>query len=249
MTSPPRTFWGQSPQRTSHLDSWQVSSEAQSSPILLNGLFCRYSVVATDLSEPWAVSDPTIFSRGSGLWSENPFLVGRNVSSIFNVLRMNYYDVLGLSPQPTRTPKLGQEDIKIAYRRALLQHHPDKSKVKMGISDPMQKYTIDEVTFAYHFLSDITKKAEYDRSLRLLAPKAGNGVSKEQTGLESVDLDDMAYDESQNIWFRNCRCGDDRGFRVTEKELENEAQYGEIITGCNGCSLWLCISFQESGEP
>lgn len=114
---------------------------------------------------------------------------------------------------------------------------------------PQQMYTIDEITTAYKTLSTPHLRAEYDRTLRL---DRAQYASREKTGgvfhtgLEVVDLEDLTSDESgpeSVVWFRGCRCGDERGFLVTEQELEREVEAGEIVVGCRGCSLWLKVLF------
>jgi len=64
-----------------------------------------------------------------------------------------------------------------------------------------------------------------------------------RTGIETVDLDDLKVDEAQGIWYRSCRCGDERGFLIKEADLEEAAEDGEISVGCKGCSLWLKVLF------
>jgi len=63
------------------------------------------------------------------------------------------------------------------------------------------------------------------------------------TGIETVDLDDLNVNEAQGIWYRGCRCGDERGFLVREADLEEAVDDGEISVGCKGCSLWLKVLF------
>lgn len=186
----------------------------------------------------------------------------------------SHYTVLGF-PQTLAT--LRKKDLKLAYHRALLKHHPDKS----GSSTPIQKssqnpsgpasrtFTVDDITAAYQTLSDPIARAEYDRSLRL------NGRAVEQnafageedvsfrTGLETFDLDDMEIetiqapeigqdngdDYGQSIWYRGCRCGDEKGFLIREEDLEREIERGEVMVGCRGCSLWAKVLFAvEEGD-
>ncbi|MCJ1448025.1 MAG: hypothetical protein MMC23_008538 [Stictis urceolatum] len=161
---------------------------------------------------------------------------------------MSYYTVLGLSPNPDDAADLGAEDIKAAYRKALLAHHPDKSLAKKVITPPGSRHAIDAINDAYKVLSDSHAKLEYDRVLKLQGEKPQNGLIKEHPGLETVDLDDMQLDETNVTWYRACRCGRDRGFEVLEAELEKEAEHGEIIIGCDGCSLWLRVVFQTVDE-
>ena len=116
-------------------------------------------------------------------------------------------------------------------------------------STQQRTYTIDEITTAYKTLSDPHLRAEYDRSLRLdrakIAERERTG-DVFHTGLEAVDLEDLACDEgdAENlVWYRGCRCGDERGFLVSEMDLEREVEQGEVVVGCRGCSLWLKVLF------
>lgn len=184
--------------------------------------------------------------------------------------RTDYYQILDIPFCPS-SAALSKQQIKLAYHKALLKHHPDKAGVvtqnaeikgsvtRDGISSQWgdevagaRTYTIDEITTAYKTLCDPVLRAEYDRTLRLDRLKV---VEREKTGdvfhtgLEIVDLEDLAYDEdcedggSGTCWYRGCRCGDERGFMVKEEDLEREADHGEIVVGCRGCSLWLKVLF------
>lgn len=176
----------------------------------------------------------------------------------------DYYQVLNL-PFAGSTTEFSKQQIKLAYHKALLKHHPDKASAVAQDADLLgtaantfsgtkdqRLYTIDEITTAYKTLSDPVLRAEYDRALRLDRVKAAEREKTGDvfhTGLEIVDLEDLACDEGDGgenysvSWYRGCRCGDERGFLVTEDDLEREAEHGEIVTGCRGCSLWLKILF------
>lgn len=184
----------------------------------------------------------------------------------------DHYTVLGLPQTPST---LRKSDLKLAYHRALLKHHPDKSG--SGSSTPSnnpksseqvnRKFTVDEITSAYKTLSDPVARAEYDRSLRLSGRAAGqkglfgeeDNVDSFRTGLEVFDLDEMEVEmladnadkdgEEQSIWYRGCRCGDEKGFLVREEDLEREVERGEVMVGCRGCSLWAKVLFAvEEGD-
>jgi diphthamide biosynthesis protein 4 len=184
----------------------------------------------------------------------------------------NYYTTLSLSARkhdPTLTPA----EVKAAYKRALLQHHPDKKASTPPSSNPNTKtnpITIDTIALAYKILSSPSLKAEYDSHLQQASrsrnnkPNNNSGSDSDEeesdiifrTGLETVDLDDLEFveesdsspdEEGEETWTRACRCGDDGGFVVSEKELEANAEDGEVIVGCRGCSLWLRVLFGVEG--
>jgi len=164
----------------------------------------------------------------------------------------SHYEVLGLPCSSSRV-QVTTQDIKKAYRRALLQHHPDKldNLHLPRINHPYSptstaKYSIDDISLAFKVLSDPRAKADHDRELRVRqqGPQNKSADVNAQTGLEAVDLDDLNYDEGQEVWYLGCRCGEDRGFTVTEEELDKEKEHSEVITGCRGCSLWLKVLFQ-----
>ncbi|KAK1027476.1 Diphthamide biosynthesis protein 4 [Friedmanniomyces endolithicus] len=152
----------------------------------------------------------------------------------------DYYSILGL-PSELPNTRSSQQELKTAYHRALLKHHPDR--VAGGTPPPSRStVTVDEITQAYKTLSDPDSRAEYDRLLaQSTTDKPRSKVH--HTGLEVVDLDSLAFDEQAHTWSRSCRCGDRKGFVVTESELEKHIEDGELMIGCKGCSLWLRVLF------
>lgn len=161
-----------------------------------------------------------------------------------NEITPNHYDVLGLSIPHEKSQKLSQNHIKTAYRRALLRHHPDKSSGLNIGTQPALKHTVDQMQLAYKILYDPKSRAEYDQSQRLaLSSREHLDGAKSHPGLEIVDLDDLGFDEGESTWYHACRCGNERGFVITEQELEDNVEIGEIISGCRGCSLCLRVMF------
>lgn len=168
-----------------------------------------------------------------------------------------YYEILAL-PAALRTCAIPPQTLRTAYRRALLQNHPDKSSSKTVLSGKHGKsgegkvYSIDEISLAFAVLGDLKAKAEYDTSI---LRNAASGKAKEEefrTGVEVVDLDDLVFVadntaegdvDGEGIWYRSCRCGDERGFEVREEDLEEAVGEGEVSVGCKGCSLWLRVLF------
>ncbi|EME39306.1 hypothetical protein DOTSEDRAFT_138882 [Dothistroma septosporum NZE10] len=156
----------------------------------------------------------------------------------------DHYQVLDLDGRRNQR-LLSPSEIRQAYKQALLYHHPDK-QTDGAVRPPSGRATpsIDEITNAYKVLSDPTLRADYDRELRLQrGDDDDEKVNNHRTGMETVDLEEMDLDEDRECWTRPCRCGNQPAFVITESELEKNADYGELVTGCKGCSLWLKVLF------
>lgn len=174
-----------------------------------------------------------------------------------------HYEVLALPPSFLEDAKDDQIRtlLKQAYHRALLQHHPDKapkpnsstlthqpSSTTTTSSKSHPTYTIDQITTAYTTLSASKSRSEYNIYIRNNLTNATSSTpSAFQTGIETLDLDDLASDESdatgETTWFKSCRCGNERGFVFGEADLEEAGDLGELIVGCQDCSLWLRVCF------
>ncbi len=76
-------------------------------------------------------------------------------------MRRTHYEVLGI--QKTAT----QLQIRAAFRRLVLLHHPDRS------SDPGSAELFIQITQSYETLSDPLRRASYDRSLEPRTPTPG----------------------------------------------------------------------------
>jgi diphthamide biosynthesis protein 4 len=92
-------------------------------------------------------------------------------------------------------------------------------------------YTVDQIQQAYNVLSDSTQRREYDRHLLLTSHAHSSHAHSHSsysttstkfhtTGIETVDLDDLSFDEKTGIYFGSCRCGNARGYQFTDAELE-----------------------------
>lgn len=166
------------------------------------------------------------------------------------------YEILSLSPTSDLNPQL----VKQAYRRALLTHHPDKStqqshqKQSNNSTGSKPLYTIDQISLAYTTLSSPRLKTQYDTSLRSSRtyPLSSSSRSLEedfQTGIDTVDLDDLVFIDSEengngkDTWYRSCRCGNERGFALTEEDLEENADLGEVLVQCQDCTIWLRVCY------
>lgn len=149
-----------------------------------------------------------------------------------------HYAILALTPSLLTTAPNPASLLKQAYHRALLQNHPDKHR------SSAQTYTVDQISTAYRTLSSPDLRHAYDAELRAGAAAAAGG-EEFRTGVETVDLDDLDYDEGagEGTWYRGCRCGNERGFSFGEGDLEGAEREGEVVVGCSDCSLWLRVHF------
>jgi diphthamide biosynthesis protein 4 len=158
-----------------------------------------------------------------------------------------YYEILDIPPALQNEPTIPVATLRSAYRRALLQNHPDKAQAGTNAQAKPTTYTIDQISTAFSQLSNSKLRAQYDRELRLQSRSINGSEQKAgetfRTGVEIVDLDDLNVVEEDGIWYRSCRCGEDRGFLIREQDLEEAAEDGEISVGCKGCSLWLKVLF------
>lgn len=85
-----------------------------------------------------------------------------------------HYDTLGLKRSATAA------DVKSAYRKIVLAHHPDRSK------DPKSPSIFMAATEAYDVLSDPQAKLRYDESLDAEAKRAQERVRQNVTGAASA---------------------------------------------------------------
>ncbi|KAI1300301.1 hypothetical protein F5Y03DRAFT_231798 [Xylaria venustula] len=119
-------------------------------------------------------------------------------------------------------------------------------------------YTVDQIQHAYSVLSDGRQRREYDRQLLLTSQQHSSfSSSSEQkhsvstrfhTGVETVDLDDLGFDERSGVYHGSCRCGNARGFQFTEAELEEYEEDLVLMVQCLDCSLWMRVLFDAADE-
>jgi molecular chaperone DnaJ len=74
------------------------------------------------------------------------------MSPTSNVTKADYYEILGISREAS------DQEIKTAYRKLAMQHHPDRNP-----DNPAAEDKFKEASEAYQVLSDAQKRAGYDR--------------------------------------------------------------------------------------
>jgi len=178
---------------------------------------------------------------------------------------LSHYRVLGL-PSPLSGQYVSTQQIRAAFKRSLLLHHPDKA-ANVGVTKETipedsalasSKYSVDEICCARDILVNPSQRREYDRSLVNAATlssesnaSVSNGSLATSEQIEIVDLDDMQYSEATQIWTRACRCGNAIAYEISEDDLTGAMAHGyrEISVGCDGCSLHIRVIFDVGEEP
>lgn len=163
-----------------------------------------------------------------------------------------HYQVLQL---PQSCNAFNDDELRTAYRRALLLHHPDKkypfaSTTPNSIAQtPRHGYSVDQITEAYKILSSPADRVDYDRKLQKTTSMLNPGLQiNHHPGVETYDLEDLLYNEQTDTWSRTCRCGDARAYTLTGFDLEKVAEYGEVYAGCKGCSLSIRVLFDAAAN-
>lgn len=85
----------------------------------------------------------------------------------------NFYEILGVSPDA------GEKDVKIAYRKLSLIHHPDKNPTNKDESERKFK----EIGEAYETLKDPQRREQYNHELRF----GGGGGGMPFTHMDSMN--------------------------------------------------------------
>ncbi|KAI1274326.1 hypothetical protein F5Y07DRAFT_216352 [Xylaria sp. FL0933] len=141
------------------------------------------------------------------------------------------------------------------------------SKSSSSVPKSQLTYTIDQITHAYSVLSDARQRKEYDRQLLLTSQSHSHSHSSStfttsfstaeqkhsvstrfHTGVETVDLDDLGFDERSGVYFGSCRCGNARGFQFTEAQLEEYEDDLVLMVQCLDCSLWMRVLFDAAED-
>ncbi|MBK7937263.1 MAG: molecular chaperone DnaJ [Lewinellaceae bacterium] len=146
--------------------------------------------------------------------------------------KKDYYEVLGV-------PKTaGADDIKKAYRKKALEHHPDRNPGDKSAEDKFK-----EAAEAYDVLSDADKRARYDRYGH--AGVENNGGPGGAGGFQGMDMDDILRhfgfdtdDIFSEFFGRNRRGGGfgggrPRGERGTNLRIKVKMTLEEIAKGVN----------------
>ncbi|KAJ7119499.1 DnaJ-domain-containing protein [Mycena epipterygia] len=101
---------------------------------------------------PSSSSGPSSSTTGqSNAGQPPPARKGRKFGTQERPLETGYYDILGITPSATT------DEVKKAYRRMAIKHHPDKNP-----DDPLAEERFKEIAIAYQTLSDDTLRKKYN---------------------------------------------------------------------------------------
>ncbi|MDB5202562.1 MAG: chaperone protein DnaJ [Ferruginibacter sp.] len=145
--------------------------------------------------------------------------------------KRDFYEVLGVSKTAT------QEEIKKAYRKVAMQHHPDRNPGDKSSEDKFK-----EAAEAYEILNDADKKAQYDRFGHNAFSGRGGGGGYSSGGMNMDDIfsqfGDIFGDEGFGSFFgggngRRASGSRGRGTRGTNLRVKLKMNYEEIAKGAN----------------
>lgn len=137
----------------------------------------------------------------------------------------DYYALLGVDPRATA------DEIKSAYHRTLLAHHPDKARPSASSSS----MDFAQLKQAYATLSSANLRREYD---------AKAVEVRTQRPAQVVSLDEFEEQAGGGVWRYPCRCG--RAYVLREEDMERDVH----LVGCEGCSevVWAGYELADNDK-
>lgn len=175
--------------------------------------------------------------------------------------KRDYYEVLGLSRNASA------DEIKKAYRKLALQHHPDRNP-----GDHAAEEKFKEAAEAYDVLSDTQKRAQYDRFGHAATGAGSGGFDGGGMRMEDIfsNFGDIFGDDMFGSFFGGNRgARGQRGSRGSNLRVKVNMSYPDIANGakktlkikkhiiCNTChgsgakdsnSVQTCTMCQGSGQ-
>ena len=130
---------------------------------------------------------------------------------------MNYYDILGVSKSAT------QDEIKKAYRKKAVEHHPDRGG---------DEAKFREAAEAYETLSDDSKRQQYDTYGSGGNPFGGNPFGGGRHQSHGFNMDDI-FSQFGDIFGGRYGQPKQRQRRGNDLRVQLTVSLEEVIIGCN----------------
>jgi molecular chaperone DnaJ len=132
--------------------------------------------------------------------------------------KRDYYETLGVTRNAT------EDELKKAYRRLAMKHHPDRNQGDAGAENKFK-----EAKEAYDVLSDAQKRSAYDR-FGHAGVDASAGAGQGGAGGFSGGFGDI-FDSVFGDIFGGGRAGGDRVFRGSDLRYDMELSLEQAING------------------
>lgn len=129
-------------------------------------------------------------------------------------MNKNYYEILGVSKSSNK------DEIKKAYRKIAMKHHPDKNK-----DNPDSELKFKEATEAYEVLMDDNKRSTYDRWCTV----DGSGFNG---GFNSSDFF-SGFGDVFNDFFGGNRRNSQKNQRGSDARIMVTVSINDILNGVN----------------
>ncbi|KAG7473686.1 hypothetical protein MATL_G00098530 [Megalops atlanticus] len=142
-----------------------------------------------------------------------------------NRLHRDWYAILDASPSDC------VQELKQKYQKLALLYHPDKQSPDTAageVEQCVQRFI--EVDQAWKILGNEETKRAYDLQRRARELKQNWPVDAH------VCLDDMTWDDGEQVYTYGCRCGGE--YVVGKEEAEEEE---DLVICCDTCSLSIEI--------
>ncbi len=133
-----------------------------------------------------------------------------------------YYEILGVSPTST------QVEIRKAYLKLSLKHHPDKNRDNV----PAAQAKFVEIGRAYEVLSNETTRREYDQELRGSVPSGFGSTGGFSSGFGSTGTSGTSYSNNTS------NSSKEEAASFDEKAYENYRDFfDETVAGMSEADL------------
>ncbi|NXM10912.1 DJC24 protein, partial [Ploceus nigricollis] len=139
------------------------------------------------------------------------------------VKQKDWYKVLGAKPSDSLA------ELRRKYQKLALLYHPDKQEADVAAGEAEERVRrFIEVDQAWKILGNEETKREYDLQQR------EDNLTKEWPVHEQIYLEDMSWNEDEQVYTLSCRCGGN--YSVSRSETKDVS-----LVCCDTCSLVIEI--------